>query len=112
MLLSADAAQPAAAQAPSAGLPYPVLGVCVPYHIPICAQGLSVPSYFTEYTEKTGHGPVNTGSAPFNNIANSVFSTAPAVSLIVTLFLDNTIPGTQVTQPPGPASLIGAQAGP
>jgi hypothetical protein len=60
-----------------------------------------VPSYFTEYAEKNGHGVVNTGSRPFNNIANSVFSTAPAVSLIVTLFLDNTIPGTQVPPPPG-----------
>ncbi len=59
-------------------------------------QGLSVPDYFTKYTAANGHGPVNTGSQGFNDIANSVFTTAAAVSLIVTLFLDNTVPGTQV----------------
>lgn len=55
-----------------------------------------MPDYFTKYTAANGHGPVNTGSQGFNDIANSVFTTAAAVSLIVTLFLDNTVPGTQV----------------
>ena len=60
------------------------------------AQGLSIPDYFTKYTAANGHGPVNTASGSFNDIANSIFHTAAAVSLIVTLFLDNTIPGTEV----------------
>lgn len=60
------------------------------------AQGLSIPDYFTKYTTANGHGPVNTASGSFNDIANSIFHTAAAVSLIVTLFLDNTIPGTEV----------------
>lgn len=59
-------------------------------------QGLSIPDYFTKYTTANGHGPVNTASGSFNDIANSIFHTAAAVSLIVTLFLDNTIPGTEV----------------
>ncbi|KAK9829197.1 hypothetical protein WJX72_004442 [[Myrmecia] bisecta] len=58
-------------------------------------MGLSIPYYFTTYTTTNGHGPVNTGSAEFNDIANSIFTTAAAVALIITMFLDNTIPGTR-----------------
>ena len=68
-------------------------------------QGLSIPDYFTKYTTANGHGPVNTASGSFNDIANSIFHTAAAVSLIVTLFLDNTIPGTEVM---GASNLRGA----
>ncbi|KAK9835389.1 hypothetical protein WJX81_006828 [Elliptochloris bilobata] len=57
--------------------------------------GLSIPDCFAKYTAANGHGPVNTGSQGFNDIANSIFNTAAAVSLIVTLFLDNTIPGSE-----------------
>ncbi|GAB4815990.1 hypothetical protein N2152v2_003036 [Parachlorella kessleri] len=56
-------------------------------------MGLSIPDYFSTYTAAHGHGPINTGDQDFNNVMNSIFSTAAAVTLIITLFLDNTVPG-------------------
>ena len=38
-------------------------------------QGLSIPDYFTKYTAANGHGPVNTASTSFDDIANSIFHT-------------------------------------
>lgn len=57
-------------------------------------MGLSIPYYFGDYTTKHGMGPIQTASAVFNNIFNSIFHTAAAVALLLTLFLDNTIPGS------------------
>jgi hypothetical protein len=57
-------------------------------------SGLSVTYYVSDYTNKHGHGPVNTSSDVFNSIANSVFSSAAAVALLLTLLLDNTIRGS------------------
>ena len=58
-------------------------------------MGLSIPDYFSTYTAAHGHGPINTGDQDFNNVMNSIFSTAAAVTLIITLFLDNTVPGSK-----------------
>jgi nucleobase transporter 1/2 len=57
-------------------------------------SGLSVTYYVSDFTSKHGHGPVNTSSVVFNSIANSVFSSAAAVALLLTLLLDNTIKGS------------------
>ncbi|KAF6262263.1 permease family-domain-containing protein [Scenedesmus sp. NREL 46B-D3] len=57
-------------------------------------MGLSIPFYFGDYTAKHGMGPIQTSSLVFNNIFNSIFHTAAAVALLLTLFLDNTIPGS------------------
>eukprot|EP00878_Enallax_costatus_P011584 GHUV01012092.1.p1 GENE.GHUV01012092.1~~GHUV01012092.1.p1 ORF type:complete len:539 (+),score=86.91 GHUV01012092.1:909-2525(+) len=57
-------------------------------------MGLSIPYYFTDYTAKTGQGPIQTPSIVLNNILNSIFHTAAAVALMLTLLLDNTIPGS------------------
>ncbi|CAL8465374.1 g4910 [Coccomyxa elongata] len=56
---------------------------------------LSIPDYFTQYTTKNNHGPINTGAHELNDIFNSIFATGPAVALIITLVLDNTVPGTR-----------------
>src|SRR5689334_6394855 len=57
-------------------------------------MGLSIPYYFTDYTAKNGEGPIQTPSIVLNNILNSIFHTAAAVALMLTLLLDNTIPGS------------------
>jgi hypothetical protein len=57
-------------------------------------MGLSITYYFGDYTTKNGTGPIQTSSIVFNNIFNSIFHTAAAVALMLTLFLDNTIPGS------------------
>lgn len=57
-------------------------------------MGLSVPYYFSTYTTANSHGPVQSGNYAIDDIFNAIFSTGAAVTLIVTLFLDNTIPGT------------------
>eukprot|EP00884_Botryococcus_braunii_P002860 jgi/Botrbrau1/12575/Bobra.0169s0108.1 len=58
-------------------------------------MGLSVPYYFNGHLSANGHGPVHTGNEGFDDIMNSIFSTAAAVSLIITMILDNTIKGTR-----------------
>ena len=57
-------------------------------------MGLSIPFYFESYTQKNGKGPVQTDSVVLNNILNSIFQTAAAVALLLTLLLDNTLPGS------------------
>eukprot|EP00892_Ulva_mutabilis_P012819 jgi/Ulvmu1/990/UM103_0017.1 len=57
-------------------------------------NGLSIPDYFSRYTESEGHGPVNTGSQEFNDIINTLLETPMAVALLLALLLDNTLPGT------------------
>lgn len=52
--------------------------------------GLSVPQYFNEYTATAGHGPVHSHARWFNDIIDTIFSSAATVSLIVAVFLDNT----------------------
>lgn len=44
--------------------------------------------------QANGRGVVDTSDADANNILNAIFSTGAAVALIATLFLDNTVPGT------------------
>lgn len=88
-------------------------------------QGLSVPYYFTTYTATNNHGPVNTSNQSVNgefgsalhfaqenglemldmlrdtvtaDIFNSIFETGAAVALIITMVLDNTIPGKLIPQ--------------
>jgi hypothetical protein len=57
-------------------------------------MGLSIPYYFEDYTAKNNVGPIQTDSAVVNDVLNSIFQTAAAVSLMLTLLLDNTIPGS------------------
>ncbi|KAI8476384.1 MAG: permease family-domain-containing protein [Monoraphidium minutum] len=57
-------------------------------------MSLSVAQYFTEYAKAHGGGPIYTGNSVADGVLNSIFATAAAVALILTLFLDNTIPGT------------------
>lgn len=52
--------------------------------------GLSVPQYFSEYTATAGYGPAHTGARWFNDIIDTVFSSAVTVAFIVAVFLDNT----------------------
>ncbi|VFQ97095.1 unnamed protein product [Cuscuta campestris] len=49
--------------------------------------GLSIPEYFRKYT----YGPAHTNAGWFNDILNTIFSSSPAVALIVAVFLDNTL---------------------
>ncbi|XP_042442293.1 nucleobase-ascorbate transporter 3-like isoform X1 [Zingiber officinale] len=51
--------------------------------------GISVPQYFNEFTASAGHGPAKTDAGWFNDILNSVFSSAPTVALMVAIVLDN-----------------------
>ncbi|CAL9753922.1 unnamed protein product [Musa acuminata subsp. burmannicoides] len=52
--------------------------------------GISVPQYFNEFTASAGHGPAKTNAGWFNDILNSIFSSAPTVAFIVGIVLDNT----------------------
>ncbi|CAK0786722.1 hypothetical protein CVIRNUC_009936 [Coccomyxa viridis] len=58
-------------------------------------MSLSIQDYFTSYQAKNNAGPIATGNQSFNNVFNAIFSTGPAVALIITLILDNTVPGTR-----------------
>lgn len=53
--------------------------------------GISIPQYFAMYTDQTGRGPVRTNAGWFNDILNSIFSSAPTVAMIVGTGLDNTL---------------------
>ncbi|CAL9162924.1 unnamed protein product [Musa hybrid cultivar] len=53
--------------------------------------GISVPQYFNEFTASVGHGPAKTNAGWFNDILNSIFSSAPTVAFIVGIVLDNTL---------------------
>ncbi|OVA15157.1 Xanthine/uracil/vitamin C permease [Macleaya cordata] len=53
--------------------------------------GLSIPEYFRDYTAIAHHGPAHTSAGWFNDFINTVFSSSPAVALIVAVFLDNTL---------------------
>ncbi|KAK1433525.1 hypothetical protein QVD17_10436 [Tagetes erecta] len=54
--------------------------------------GISIPQYFAANTDgNTGHGPVHSGGAWFDNILNTIFASAPMVALIVGTILDNTL---------------------
>ncbi|XP_039140042.1 nucleobase-ascorbate transporter 3 isoform X1 [Dioscorea cayenensis subsp. rotundata] len=53
--------------------------------------GISVPQYFKEFTASAGHGPVKTNAGWFDEILNTVFSSAPTVAMIVATVLDNTL---------------------
>ncbi|XP_075480927.1 nucleobase-ascorbate transporter 3-like [Primulina tabacum] len=53
--------------------------------------GISIPQYFVMNTDMSGHGPVRTKAGWFNDILNTIFSSPPAVALIVGTFLDNTL---------------------
>lgn len=51
--------------------------------------------WFTTYQATNSAGLIATKDVDANNILNAIFSTGAAVALIVTLLLDNTIPGTK-----------------
>ncbi|KAA8537698.1 hypothetical protein F0562_027312 [Nyssa sinensis] len=53
--------------------------------------GISIPQYFVMNTDAAGHGPVKTGAGWFNDILNTLFSSPPAVAMIVGTLLDNTL---------------------
>ncbi|KAL5788052.1 hypothetical protein ACOSP7_005001 [Xanthoceras sorbifolium] len=53
-------------------------------------MGLSVPQYFNQYLFISGHGPVHSGSTPFNNIMQVIFSSPATVAIIIAFFLDCT----------------------
>ncbi|GAB4831424.1 DUF1279 super [Ancistrocladus abbreviatus] len=53
--------------------------------------GLSIPEYFMEYSAKALHGPSHTKAGWFNDFINTIFSSSPAVALIVAVLLDNTL---------------------
>lgn len=58
--------------------------------------------WFSTYQTENSVGLIATADNDANNILNAIFSTGAAVALIVTLFLDNTIPGTKYAGPRGP----------
>ncbi|CAA6653441.1 unnamed protein product [Spirodela intermedia] len=43
------------------------------------------------FTTSAGHGPANTNAGWFNDILNSIFSSAPAVAMVVATVLDTTL---------------------
>ncbi|KAH0455041.1 hypothetical protein IEQ34_016965 [Dendrobium chrysotoxum] len=53
--------------------------------------GISIPQYFREFTASAGHGPAQTNAGWFNDILNTIFSSAPTISILVGTFLDNTL---------------------
>uniref|UniRef100_A0A7C8Z5A3 Xanthine/uracil/vitamin C permease n=2 Tax=Opuntia streptacantha TaxID=393608 RepID=A0A7C8Z5A3_OPUST len=53
--------------------------------------GLSIPDYFREYSALALHGPSHTRAGWFNDFLNTIFSSSPAVALIVAVLLDNTL---------------------
>ncbi|XP_072988668.1 nucleobase-ascorbate transporter 3-like [Typha latifolia] len=53
--------------------------------------GVSVPQYFNEYTASAGHGPAKSNAGWFNDILNTIFSSAPTVAMLVGTLLDNTL---------------------
>ncbi|XP_074308028.1 nucleobase-ascorbate transporter 2 isoform X2 [Silene latifolia] len=53
--------------------------------------GLSIPNYFREYSTTARHGPSHTRAGWFNDFLNTIFSSSPAVALIVAVLLDNTL---------------------
>ncbi|CAM8998622.1 unnamed protein product [Rhodiola kirilowii] len=53
--------------------------------------GVSISQYFVTNTDNYGHGPVKTGGGWFNDILNTIFSSAPTVTLLVGALLDNTM---------------------
>ncbi|KAK0575582.1 hypothetical protein LWI29_003220 [Acer saccharum] len=52
---------------------------------------ISIPQYFLLNTSLDGHGPVDTNGGWFNDILNTIFSSAPTVAIIVGTVLDNTL---------------------
>lgn len=53
--------------------------------------GISIPQYFNDFTSSARHGPLNTNAGWFNDIVNSVFSSAPTVAILVGTLLDTTL---------------------
>ncbi|MED6218256.1 N-terminal acetyltransferase [Stylosanthes scabra] len=53
--------------------------------------GISIPQYFVMNSSPDGHGPVRTNAGWFNDILNTIFSSAPTVAIIVGTILDNTL---------------------
>ncbi|XP_021724069.1 nucleobase-ascorbate transporter 2 [Chenopodium quinoa] len=53
--------------------------------------GLSIPNYFREYSASALHGPSHTRAGWFNDFLNTIFSSSPAVALIISVLLDNTL---------------------
>ncbi|KMZ56011.1 Nucleobase-ascorbate transporter [Zostera marina] len=56
--------------------------------------GISIPQYFNDFNDFklfAGHWPLNTNAGWFNDIVNTVFSSAPTVAILVGTLLDTTL---------------------
>ncbi|GLT57907.1 hypothetical protein SLA2020_308440 [Shorea laevis] len=53
--------------------------------------GISISQYFVSKSTGTGGGPTRTGAGWFNDILNTIFTSAPTVAMIVGTLLDNTL---------------------
>ncbi|KAJ3685504.1 hypothetical protein LUZ61_014668 [Rhynchospora tenuis] len=53
--------------------------------------GVSIPQYFNEYRASAGDGPARSNAGWFNDILNTLFSSAVTVAIIVATLLDNTL---------------------
>ncbi|KAA8528573.1 hypothetical protein F0562_035928 [Nyssa sinensis] len=53
--------------------------------------GISIQQYFVMNTDTNGQGPVRSDGGWFNDILNTLFSSSPAVAMIVGTLLDNTL---------------------
>ncbi|KAH9562832.1 hypothetical protein CY35_05G093000 [Sphagnum magellanicum] len=54
-------------------------------------MGLSVPQYFSEFTVRADHGPIDTQQRWFNDILNVFFGSPLIITILVASFLDNTL---------------------
>ncbi|KAL0545660.1 hypothetical protein IC582_015550 [Cucumis melo] len=53
--------------------------------------GISIPQYFVSNTSQDGRGPVQTAGGWFNDILNTIFSSAPTIAIIIGTVLDQTL---------------------
>lgn len=53
--------------------------------------GISIPQYFVTNTSPDGRGPVQTAGGWFNDILNTIFSSAPTIAIIIGTLLDQTL---------------------
>ncbi|GKV30381.1 hypothetical protein SLEP1_g39199 [Rubroshorea leprosula] len=63
--------------------------------------GISISQYFVSKSTPTGGGPTRTGAGWFNDIFNTIFSSAPTVAMIVGTLLDNTLDARRTSEDRG-----------
>ncbi|XP_078435928.1 xanthine/uracil permease family protein isoform X2 [Wolffia australiana] len=54
---------------------------------------ISIPQYFNQFNASAGHGPAHTNAGWFNDILNTLFSSAPVVAMAMATALDRTLDG-------------------